>query len=412
MSRIDRVHIPDGRRAGRPPGCRRRAGQGSFSNQLSDMVDRINVPLVSTYTGTSRKIAAFRLGTPGARPRAYLQAALHAEELNGTLVIHRLQRRLTRLEVEGRLTGEIILVPLANPIGLSQHACGRHLGRFHLESRENFNRNFADLAADLAAKRAELAALDPVRRRDMIVDRLVADLKARIPDDELADLRLRLLELAFGADVVLDLHCEERGPLHLYLSSPAWPGGHALAAFLHAAAVILNRVNPADLSFSEANAHPWLEATRLGLLPPTALPTVATVELRGRGDMTDTVAETDADRLIAYLQHAGVVAGGPLPVPPLHCDPTPLEAMDVGYAPAPGIVTFRQQPGERVAVGDPIATLLDPMTGDEHRMAARGAGVLFAARTDGSFLAGGAVVYRIAGQQALAHRCGKGSVDD
>jgi len=44
------------------------------------------------------------------------------------------------------LTGEVILVPVANPIGLAQRLDHKPMGRFELDSSENFNRHYPDLA--------------------------------------------------------------------------------------------------------------------------------------------------------------------------------------------------------------------------------------------------------------------------
>ena len=56
-----------------------------------------------------------RFGREGARPRVYVQAALHADEIPGMIVAHHLREQLLALEAEGRIEGEIVLVPSANP---------------------------------------------------------------------------------------------------------------------------------------------------------------------------------------------------------------------------------------------------------------------------------------------------------
>jgi predicted deacylase len=78
------------------------------------------IALASPAPGVALALTVHRFGTPGARPRVYIQASLHADELPGMIAAHHLRERLTRLEAEGRIAGEIVLVPSANPIGLSQ----------------------------------------------------------------------------------------------------------------------------------------------------------------------------------------------------------------------------------------------------------------------------------------------------
>ena len=46
------------------------------------------------------------------------------------LVATLLRRKIAALETAGKLRGEVVIVPVPNPIGLSQHVFGDHLGRF------------------------------------------------------------------------------------------------------------------------------------------------------------------------------------------------------------------------------------------------------------------------------------------
>ncbi|MBW7920986.1 MAG: succinylglutamate desuccinylase/aspartoacylase family protein [Rubellimicrobium sp.] len=103
-------------------------------------VEQLSLPPVSQ--GTSRSLQVIRYGVPGARPKMYLQGALHAGEMPGPLVIHHLTRLLDQAEAAGRITGEVVLVPMANPIGFAQDLSGTHYGRFDQASRENYNRGF------------------------------------------------------------------------------------------------------------------------------------------------------------------------------------------------------------------------------------------------------------------------------
>ena len=76
----------------------------------------------------------------------YVQASLHAEELPGMLAAFHLRALLDQAEAAGRLRGEVVLVPVANPIGLAQRIDHKPMGRFELDSSENFNRHYPDLA--------------------------------------------------------------------------------------------------------------------------------------------------------------------------------------------------------------------------------------------------------------------------
>lgn len=354
--------------------------------------------------GTERRVAVLSFGATGARPKAYIQAALHAEELNGSLVIERLAARLAEAEGRGDVCGEVVLVPHANPIGLAQWQGGRHLGRFRLSDHQNFNRAFPNLSA-LVDGAVDGETLPNLRRR------LAEAAAGAEPADELDRLRRSLLARSVDGDVILDLHQEDCGILHLYQSSPEWPSGADLAAHLGAGAVILNEADPANLSFSEANALPWIVARRRGLVGPDEMPVVTTVELRGRNDATPERIEADADAILRFLAGRGFISG-PAPAPPAPVAPSPLAAMDVGYAPFAGVVSFRVSPGERVRPGQEVARVVDLFEGRAADIPARGAGVVFARRSQAALVQGGDALFRIAGQDPLAHRQNRSSVDD
>ena len=110
--------------------------------------NRIRLPLMTP--GTSRSIAWLRFGRAGARPKVYLQAAIHANELPGTMALHHLMPMLAEADRAGRVRGEVIVVPTINPIGQSQLVGNNHLGRYDLLSRDNFNRNWLDLSGAVA----------------------------------------------------------------------------------------------------------------------------------------------------------------------------------------------------------------------------------------------------------------------
>ncbi len=65
---------------------------------------------------------------------AYLQSSLHGSELPGQAALHFLIPMLEKAEKEGRIDGNITVVPQANPIGSAQWQAHQHLGRFDYSS--------------------------------------------------------------------------------------------------------------------------------------------------------------------------------------------------------------------------------------------------------------------------------------
>lgn len=110
----------------------------------------INLP--SMTPGTNRTVTVLSFGKAGARPKVYMQAAIHANEMPGTMALHHLMPMLAEADKKGLIKGEIVLVPTANPIGQSQLVGNSHAGRYNHLSLENFNRNWIDLSEPVAEK--------------------------------------------------------------------------------------------------------------------------------------------------------------------------------------------------------------------------------------------------------------------
>jgi len=85
----------------------------------------IRIPLMAMSPGTERSLLVHRFGASGARPKAYLQAGIHADEIPGLLVLQHLLGQLMAADAAGDIPGEIIVVPFANPIGLGQRFRGQ-----------------------------------------------------------------------------------------------------------------------------------------------------------------------------------------------------------------------------------------------------------------------------------------------
>ncbi len=367
------------------------------------------VVLPSPAPGVECALSVYRYGLPGARPKAYFQAAIHADEIPGLLVAQRLLRHLEQIQAEGRILGEIIVVPVANPIGLNQYLNGCLLGRFDLEGTGNFNRGFPELtSAALERLRGRLSTDDPVINVKLIREALQAAATAWPAVRETEALKLALLSLALDADWVFDLHCDGEALLHLYASQRQRDEAVALGAEIGAAAVLLEQ-EPGGNPFDEACAGPWWKLREaLATEGPVPLACFATtVELRGQADVSDDNAAADATALLRFLQRRGVIAGDPGPLPQPRCEPTPLDGVDVLTAPTAGVLVYRKSLGDQVAVGETIADLVNPL-GEPPGAArtpiySRTDGLLFA-RMTGRFVRPGQKFCKIAGREPLSYR--------
>jgi predicted deacylase len=328
--------------------------------------------------GTSHAYAVLGFGAEGARPKVYVQGGLHADEGPGMLTARRLVERLAVLEAEGRVQGEVVLVPCANPIGLAQRLLASHPGRFDLYDGVNFNRGYPDLAPGVAARVAGRLGADAAENVRLIRAALVAELAERPAVTPAERLKLGLLGAAIDADLVLDLHCDGEAEVHLYTLTPQAEALAPLAALLGARAV-LTATDSGHNPFDEATSRPWLDLARAFPGHPVPLAcTAATLELRGEADVDRGLAEADAEAILGYLAHMGVLEGPGPNLPPALCAPTPLEATEPLVAPASGLVAYAMPLGATVCPGDLVAEIVDPMTGAATAVRATTAGVLFA----------------------------------
>lgn len=312
--------------------------------------------------GTTRALKLHRWGAAGARPKIYVQAALHANEIPALLVAQHLLALLDSAERDGRIIGEIVLVPAANPIGLGQVLAGNHLGRYEFGSGENFNRGFADLADAAVPRLTGRLGIDAHANIALIRAACRAILAESAPLGELPALRRLLMLHAVDADIVLDLHSDDDALMHVYLGQARWPDGSDLAAELGAMAVLL-AADSGGASFDESFSHLWAKLRALlgseGPIPDATL--AATVELRGMADVSDALAAADAAALLRFLMRRGAVSGDPGPLPAPRCDGTSLAAVDWLRAPVAGVLVYQQELGARVAAGDVIAEIVDPL---------------------------------------------------
>lgn len=373
---------------------------------MTKTIERIS--LGSMSPGTERFLTVHRYGNKGARPKAYLQASLHADEIPGMLAAHHLLRLLDDADARGEISGEIVVVPVANPIGLGQIINASHSGRYELRGGGNFNRHWPDLYDGLLD--AVRPKLGPERQANINAVRAAigAKINQMSADTELARLKIDLARLAYDADMVLDLHCDDEALMHIYMQPVHWPDFGDLAAEIGAYAGLLCADSKA-YSFDETFSLPWTKlAEELGgqfPIPPACFAT--TVEFRGQADVFDEMASEDGRALYRFLQRHGALAGDPGPAPALKCDGTDLEATDIVRAPKAGIIAYKAALGARVRKGDLIGEVVDPLADDPTKARSE-----VRATTDGLILsrclkklvAPGDGVAMIVGKTKLAHR--------
>jgi predicted deacylase len=372
-------------------------------------MQRHDHPLRSPSLGLHTTLSSLHFGTPGSGPKVYIQASLHAEELPGMLTAYHLRPLLEAAEAQGQIRGEVVLVPMANPVGAAQRLQHKPMGRFELNTGENFNRHYPDFFAHISAEVLPTLGEDAQANVALVRQAIRRYLEQRQTDTELASLRRQLLLLSFDADYVLDLHCDCESVLHFYCEEACWPQLAPLAHYLQSRAILLAK-NSGSSPFDESLSGVWWRLTEAlaasgstAPLPQACLST--TIELRGEAQVEHGLAAQDAQAIANYLRHIGVLRDAPAaPLPSALCEATPLAGSETLYAPVPGLLVFAAEPGQQLHAGDLVAEVIDPIAHTAQRVCAGVDGVLYARIRD-RYVTTGCELAKIAG--AVAFRSGE-----
>ena len=353
------------------------------AHHVSTTMQRRDYPLLSPSLGATHQLTSFHFGHAESGEKVYIQASLHADELPGMLVAWHLKSALKKLEAAGHVRGEIVLVPQANPIGHDQTLLGQQLGRFELASGENFNRSYPELATKIYPRIKPQLSRDSQSNTRLIRIALREAAHEMTVRTELSSLRQQLMCLAVDADVVLDLHCDFKAALHVYTGTPLWESCEPLARYLGSSAQFLCTQAGGD-PFDEACCRPWWELQALagadGLKAPIELGCLAvTVELRGQADVNHAIARQDAEAILDFLRHRGVIADRAAPPQPeLKYPATPLSGSENLRTPHAGVVVFLVEPGTVVEAGQPVVEVIDPLSDCATVLSSQYGGMLYA----------------------------------
>ena len=375
---------------------------------MTKVIERVS--LGSMSPGSERHLKVHRYGIKGARPKAYLQASLHADEIPGMMAGHHLMHLLDEAERKGEIKGEIILVPVANPIGLGQIVNTHHAGRYDMRGGGNFNRRWPDLFDGLTEALAGKLGPKGEDNVEIIRQAMGVRLGTMNAETEFSKLRIALSRLAYDADYVLDMHCDDDSLFHIFAIPQHWPDISDLAAELESRAVLLSD-DSGGASFDETFSTPWVKlAAYFGQkYPIPAACRSVTLEFRGQADVSDEWGAKDAKALYRFLQRRNILAGDPGPMPKASCEATPLEACDIPRAPQAGILSYHVKLGQQVKKGDVIAELIDPMA--DHPENARipikceTSGLVLSRRSH-KLVAPGDSISKIVGKEKLEYRKG------
>jgi predicted deacylase len=377
--------------------------------------ERQTVMLPGDAPGTTTELNWYRAGPKGASEKVYLQAALHADEQPGTMVLHHLLPMLRAADEAGKLRARFTVMPMVNPLGMANLSLRQHIGRYDLNTGVNYNRRWPDLHTVLAARIERRLDPDPDANTALIRREIAAWIDEQRPQSAAEQLRLLALREAHDADLVLDLHCDNDALLHIFTSPELMPGLQDLADWMGAAAT-LTAADSGGGSFDEVlpRLYRQLAAANPGLPVPMASAT-ATLEYRGSADSFDRFGSDDARRLYGFFCGRGLIDDDLGPPPEPAPAATPLEATEIVRVHRPGLLAYRVDLGERVSRGQPIADLI-ALDGPEAFLArtpvTAGTDGFVLSRLLGKYVTRGMGIAKIVGEVPLPERQGAYLLED
>lgn len=326
---------------------------------------RDEIPLKLLPSGHRLSAPVFHLRGKGPG-KCYIQANNHGGEIAGNGAVYALLQRLLSYDVYGT----IIIVPHCNPVSLNTRIDDSQIGVYDAATGQNWNRGFqlpvshgpADWQADVSAFAAEHAGAPwPDIKREF--RRAIGAALARLRHHAAArgmDYRihfaLQLQGLSYDADFVLDLHTGDIAPRYLYAPQYA----RRSAPYFHIPHVLFME-NEFGGAFDEVNFSPWWtllqELQSLGRTNIRLDVEAYTVELGSLETIHPAEMETDAARILNYLQHKGMVSGqAALPQETLYeCK---LEDYVSYCAPASGLAVIDVPPGTHLKAGQSLGYIL------------------------------------------------------
>lgn len=365
--------------------------------------------LAGDTPGQTTTLPFYRIGPADAPEKVYLQAALHADEQPGTMLLHHLLPLLGQADEQGLLRARFVVIPMANPLGMANLVGRRHLGRADINSGVNYNRQWPDLYALIRTQISGRLG-DDERFNVTLIRRAIGNwIEAQQPRSASEQVRLFLLKEAHDAEFVLDLHCDSDSLIHIFTSPELMPELTDLSDWMGAAAV-LTAADSGGGSFDEVLPllYRKVAQTNPGKPVPMASAT-ATLEYRGQADVFDQFGEQDALRLFGFLCGRGLIAADPGPKPDAVGITAPFEATDIVRAERPGLVAYRVDLGQRVRKGEPVADLIaldGPRAFLERTPLAAGTDGFVLSRSLRKYVARGDPVAKIVGTTPLPQRRG------
>ncbi|MBU3002211.1 succinylglutamate desuccinylase/aspartoacylase domain-containing protein [Paraglaciecola arctica] len=310
-------------------------------------------------SGRNMNVPMYRFVGAKPGPKVYIQSSIHGAEVQGNVVIYQLVQWLKTLPI----CGEVLLVPNCNPVGTNIKAGEYTLGRFDPVNGTNWNRGYY---YDDAFIRKFARSIEDEESVESIKSRFRLEMKQQL-QTRLSEtwgvglaqhLNLKLQQLAFDADYVLDLHNGPVSTRHLYVPEYAKE-----SASLFNIPHVIFMPNVFSGALDEATFCPWWLLADLvsNKRQKTVDFTVEafTLEMGSQEVISFTEGEYDAKSILAYLTAKGCLPNSTIIPEKMSRKAVMLRHYKTLFTRQGGIVEYIVKPGEVVQKGEVLARVLN-----------------------------------------------------
>ncbi|WJG10331.1 succinylglutamate desuccinylase/aspartoacylase family protein [Aliiglaciecola sp. LCG003] len=310
-------------------------------------------------SGRNMNVPLYRFKGSQPGPKVYIQSSIHGAEVQGNVVIYHLIQILKTQQI----FGEITLVPNCNPVGTNIKAGEYTLGRFDPVNGTNWNRGYyfdSELVEQFALTVADdepLAAMKD-RFRQAIKQKIDERLNSTWGLGLAQQLNLKLQQLAFDADIVIDIHNGPVSTRHIYVPEYA----KASASLFNIPHVILIP-NKFAGALDEATFCHWWTLQKL-LACKTGVDVDLNVEAftleMGSQEVIDfDEGKYDASSILSYLNAKHCLVEADYQPKNMQRVAVTLENYKILYTRQGGIVEYMAKPGSYLKEGQPLAKILN-----------------------------------------------------
>ncbi|WP_395339573.1 succinylglutamate desuccinylase/aspartoacylase family protein [Ningiella sp. W23] len=327
------------------------------SSSLS--INKYHIAVAQNASGRNLNVPVYHLTSNTSGPKVYIQSSIHGAEVQGNVVIYHLLQALKQQP----LKGEVILVPNCNPVGTNIKAGEYTLGRFDPVNGTNWNRGYhydeqaVVSFAQTVEEREDVSDIKS-RFRQVCKEAITKKLEQSWGLGLAQGLNLTLQQLAFDADIVLDLHNGPVSTRHIYIPEYA---KHAAKQFSIPHCIFIPKVFAGALD--EACFCPWwtlqieLEK-RFGRAFDFGVEAF-TVEMGSQEVIEFDEGKKDAQSILAYLACKGMLDDKQHQPQSMQRFGVMLKDYKTLFTDFGGMVEYCAQPGEHISKGEILAKVLN-----------------------------------------------------